>query len=129
MSCRNTIQRTLVKDAVMAMTCHPTADEIYDEVLKKCPGISKGTVYRNLNRLADEGEILRVAVANAPDRFDRTACPHCHFRCLECGHVCDFQLAHDLEIDQRLNPGFVVKDYELVINGYCSECAEKRGNI
>ena len=127
MNQRNTIQRTLVLDAVMAMSCHPTADEIYDEVAKKCPSISKGTVYRNLNRLADEGELLRVAVANAPDRFDRTIKPHCHFRCLGCGHVSDFELAHGVEIDERLNPGFVVKDYELVVNGYCRNCTKESG--
>ncbi len=124
MSQRNTIQHTLVFDAVMAMSCHPTADEIYDEVVKKCPGISKGTVYRNLNRLADEGKILRVAVANAPDRYDRTIAPHCHFRCLCCGQVCDFELAHGVELDERLNKGFVVKGYELVVNGYCPECSK-----
>lgn len=36
---------------------HPTAAEVYDEVRKSMPNISLGTVYRNLNMLADDGDI------------------------------------------------------------------------
>ena len=53
MSKRNTIQRTLVLEAVNALRCHATADEIYAYISKEHPTISRGTVYRNLNRLAE----------------------------------------------------------------------------
>ena len=54
---RNTIQRTLVLEAVNRLRFHPTAEEIYDDVIREHPHISKATVYRNLNQLAEDREI------------------------------------------------------------------------
>ena len=65
---RNTIQRSLVYEAVNALQNHATADEIYEISVKEHPHISKGTVYRNLNQLAEDGEIRRVEVPGGPDR-------------------------------------------------------------
>lgn len=42
---RNTIQRQLVLSAVRQLQNHPTADEVYQEVQKNCPTISRATVY------------------------------------------------------------------------------------
>ena len=44
-------QRELVLQKVEQLCDHPTAEEIYDEAIKECPGLSLGTVYRNLNSL------------------------------------------------------------------------------
>ena len=44
-------QRELVMQTVQALCDHPTAEEIYDAAVKECPGLSLGTVYRNLNSL------------------------------------------------------------------------------
>ncbi len=57
---RNTRQRKLVLDAVRQSYNHPTADEIYNVVREQDDKISRGTVYRNLNLLADAGEILSI---------------------------------------------------------------------
>lgn len=54
---RNTKQRKLILEVVQAHQDHPSADQIYAEVRKLDPKISRGTVYRNLNLLADNGEI------------------------------------------------------------------------
>lgn len=128
MNKRNTIQKMLILDAVRSMSNHPTAQEIYGVVCERCPTISKGTVYRNLNALADDGDILRVTVANAPDRYDKTAYEHCHFRCRGCGRVYDFKLPHEVEIDNTLNPDFIAEDYVLLVNGLCSSCICERRN-
>ena len=47
---RNTIQRTLVLEAVNHLRSHATAEEVYDAIVQQHPHISKGTVYRNLNQ-------------------------------------------------------------------------------
>ena len=87
-----------------------------------CPGISKATVYRDLNRLADSGEILRVAVANAPDRYDLTARSHAHCRCGECGRVFDYKLRVNPEFDDEGNEGFTASSFDIIVNGTCKEC-------
>ena len=53
---RNTRQRRLVLDAVRALhNGHPTADDVFVEVRRHDGRISRGTVYRNLSLLSDEG--------------------------------------------------------------------------
>jgi len=44
---RNTPQKALILEAVMRSSFHPTAQDVYDEVVKVCPSISLKTVYRN----------------------------------------------------------------------------------
>ena len=62
---RNTKQRKLVLDAVRQSYNHPTADEIYNAVRAQDDKNSRGTVYRNLNLLADAGEILSIKTPGA----------------------------------------------------------------
>jgi len=112
----------LILDAVKNLDCHPTADEIYAEVIKRCPTISRGTVYRNLGKLADEGEILRVAVANAPDRFDHTKWAHRHFLCLKCGRVTDFGIPEEIDLSSLDAGGAVVTGCDIMYSGYCAGC-------
>ena len=121
-STRNTVQGLLVYETVMSMYNHPTADAVYEAVREKCPTISKGTVYRNLNRLAEEGKILRVSVANKADRFDRTLSIHCHFLCKACGNVTDYPLNVDLK---SLFVKGEITEYEIVLHGICEDCATK----
>ena len=58
---RNTRQRRLVLDAVRALhNGHPTADDVFVEVRRHDGRISRGTVYRNLSLLSDEGMIQQL---------------------------------------------------------------------
>ena len=59
---RNTIQKALILRAVCELKRHLTADEVYEFVKKDHPSIGKGTVYRNLAILAEEGAIRKVEV-------------------------------------------------------------------
>ena len=57
---RNTIQRALTLEAVQKLQSHPTADEVYAAVSAEHPHISRGTVYRNLNQLSEDGKIREM---------------------------------------------------------------------
>ena len=67
---RNTRQRQLVLDAVRARCDHPTAEDIFLDVRTIDERVSRGTVYRNLNLLAETGVIATVKAPGAM-RFDR----------------------------------------------------------
>jgi len=67
---RNTIQKGLVLSAVRSLKDHATAEEVYENIKKEYPNIGKGTVYRNLGILAEEGEIRRISLPGEPDRYD-----------------------------------------------------------
>lgn len=106
------------------MRNHPTADEVYEKVSETCPNISRGTVYRDLNLLAECGDILRVAVANAPDRYDLTTMRHSHCLCGSCGRVFDYALKTEPELSED-SDGFLATGYELIVRGTCGECRRK----
>ena len=52
-------QRELVLRTVEQLCDHPTAEEIFDKAAPECPGLSLGTVYRNLNSLVEAGMVRR----------------------------------------------------------------------
>ena len=85
-------QRELVMQTVQALCDHPTAEEIYDTAVKECPGLSLGTVYRNLNSLVEMGRVRRVSIPGKADRFDHTLPWHSHLYCTVCGCVTDAEV-------------------------------------
>ncbi|MEG1436547.1 MAG: transcriptional repressor [Oscillospiraceae bacterium] len=122
---RNTIQRKLVFDAVVELKgSHPTPDEVYKHLYKKYPSVSRSTVYRNLNILSDQGEILRVKISNAADRMDANNAFHYHIYCEKCGRVDDIEmlLINDLEKKIENDFGYKVKSYNIVFTGLCPLC-------
>jgi Fe2+ or Zn2+ uptake regulation protein len=123
---RNTRQRRLVLDAVMQLDDHPTADEIYLTVRQQDEHVSRGTVYRNLNLLAEEGRILDVKVPGG-DRFDHRVDDHAHLVCRSCGEVCDVPDPNASDADARTADatGYAGVSHYTVFSGICPKCQEK----
>ncbi len=121
---RNTIQRALVLEAVNALQCHATADEVYEAIVKEHPTVSKATVYRNLNLLSEMGEIRKMEIPGGPDRFDHCCHDHCHVRCEKCGRVfdVDMEFVSGLEKGIRDAHGFAFTGYDILFRGICPDC-------
>lgn len=120
---RNTRQRRLVLDAVRARCDHPGAEQIYLDVIAIDDKISRGTVYRNLNFLAQNGELLHVKLPGA-DRFDCRLDFHYHLLCTGCGAVCDVPLSYHPELDQEATEktGYAVERHHTIFEGLCPGC-------
>ncbi len=121
---RNTIQAALVLEAVNKLQSHATADEVYQEIVREHPHISRGTVYRNLNRLAQAGEIRKIELSGGADRFDHLCHDHCHVRCEKCGRVfdVDMEFVSGLEKNIRDPHGFQFTGYDIIFRGICPAC-------
>jgi Fur family transcriptional regulator, ferric uptake regulator len=121
---RNTIQKKLVLKTVRELKRHLTADEVYENIRKEYPSIGKGTVYRNLGILAEEGAVRRVEVPDGPDRFDFTLKKHYHVRCVVCGEVSDVDMDEvpDLRGKIRSTNGMKFLDYDIFFKGICPAC-------
>lgn len=124
---RNTIQRTLVLDAVKRVKGHATADEVYHIIVREYPNISKVTVYRNLNQLAESGEILKIEVPGGADRFDAECHKHYHARCLQCGRVFDVDMEYVEDLGRMVTDtyGFTIVGYDLMFKGFCPDCKKE----
>lgn len=115
-------QRELVLRQVEKHCDHPTAEEIYYETAKECPGLSLGTVYRDLNRLVDMGCVRRVTIPGKADRFDRTLEPHSHLYCTQCGRVVDVEFDEQKVLPYVSSPHGVIQGCSVTFYGVCSAC-------
>ena len=123
---KNTIQKEAVTHALFVLD-HPTADEVFDCVHSEYPTVSKATVYRILNRMAENGDILHLVVPSGPNRFDTTLSEHHHIKCTVCGKVCDISLPELEKIEKRINKesGFAVSRRLVFFEGVCPSCQNK----
>lgn len=124
---RNTIQRSLVLDAVNRLQNHATADEIYALIARDHPSISRATVYRNLNQLAEGGEIRRLEALGGPDRYDHLCHEHYHARCLRCGRVFDVEMDYIADLDKAIRDrhGFRIIGHDIMFRGLCPQCQQE----
>ena len=68
-------KREAVLNNLKQRTDHPSATMVYDSLRQDYPTISLGTVYRNLNELADDGKIIRFT-HDGKEHFDGNLHPH-----------------------------------------------------
>jgi Fe2+ or Zn2+ uptake regulation protein len=118
-----TNQRLRILEYLKKVKTHPTAEMVYNEVVKDLPNITLATVYRNLNHLAEQGEINRFDV-KCTSRFDGDMSFHQHCICKKCGKI------HDL-FEPRINQdtmkkvkssNFEPKSINILIYGICKKC-------
>lgn len=131
MAKRNTIQRSLVLEAVNKLQCHATADEVYEEILKEHPTISRATVYRNLNLLSEMGKIRRLEIPGSADRFDHISTNHCHVKCKVCGRVFDVDMDFIIGLEKEIKDtrGFDFTGYDIIFHGVCPECKKQQNSV
>lgn len=125
-------QRESIKNDLMNRRDHPTAEAVYLSIRKEFPNVSLGTVYRNLNLLADLGEISRFSCGDGPERFDYETKPHYHFVCKKCGAVLDLPLSavkspSDLLEGSETLPGRI-DSQAVFFYGECLSCMKKSGS-
>ena len=118
-------QRELIYENLKARCDHPTAEIIYTELKKDNPSLSLGTVYRNLNFLADAKMIRKLDVGQTIVHFDADLSAHHHFICNECQQVYD--IFYDDEVisnDAQKQTEHRIERTDLVFSGTCKKCLE-----
>lgn len=131
MTRRNTIQKQLVLNAVKELMCHPTADKVYNEIVTLYPGISKATVYRNLNHLSEDGHLKKINVPGSADKYDAKLEDHYHAMCKYCDNFIDIKIDKPVEIDfnNKVMEENMVDGYVILFEGVCPDCRKKMKNV
>jgi len=125
---RNTLQRQIILNAVIKLKTHPTIEEVYGEIQKEYPSISKTTVYRNLRQLAQRGAIREVSLPDGLERYDVRTDKHHHFKCKKCGGIFDIDVEYLAGINDIVQGkyGFQVDEHDLLFTGMCQKCTQKK---
>lgn len=120
-------QRSAIIEYLQGRVDHPTADMIYSALRIEHPNLSMGTVYRNLNMLAEMGEIKRLDLGDGTDHFDPNTSPHMHFLCKCCGRVTDIHSDYmDIFVDEvSKNVDGQIMGSVSYFYGNCADCLTK----
>jgi len=123
-------QRAAILSFLQSRRDHPTAETVYTSMKEAFPNISLGTVYRNLNQLAEAGMIAKHSFGVLSiDHFDYNTSPHYHFVCKCCNAVIDLPMEHSgfTSIDEAASEGFdgLIEEHRLYFCGICKNCLDK----
>ncbi len=115
-------QRELILETLKEYAIHPNAEELYTQVHEKDKNISKGTLYRNLNRLAEEGIIKKIDGLDTTSHFDHNIHEHYHFICTKCGRIYDIEKGETKFPKIDVQKGFQVTSSDIILKGLCQNC-------
>ena len=100
---------------------HPTVEEIYHNVVKEIPTLSKTTVYNTLDLFVRHNLARVITIEENETRYDGDVSNHGHFKCESCQTVYDFSINPDT-METRGLSGFAVKEKHIYFLGICKKC-------
>lgn len=127
---RKTDQRTAILDALTSAQGPLTPFEVHERARVQLPSLGRATVYRNLTRLADEGDVVAVHLPGDATRYEPAGRGHHHhFRCTDCDGVFEFDAHCPVAVLEgvTLPGGFQVTHHELTLYGLCATCGDAGG--
>jgi len=112
-----TPQRIAVVECVLKSQSHPTADDVLISARKKCPTVSRATVYNTLNLLVEKGLIGMQTIREGAVVFDPNVHKHHHFVDDETGVIYDIPW-DQLEVKgkEKLND-FEIEEFQVIMRG------------
>lgn len=127
---RNTTQRMLILRYLKSVVDHPTAENVYRHVKKELPAMTLATVYRNLNLLSENRQIVKVKINNEY-RFDAHDTKHQHCVCTKCEKMldCSVKELSEIEINKFKSQFFTPYSMTVIVNGICDDCQSKKQKI
>jgi len=114
-------QRLKILEYLVQNRCHPTVEQIFSELQKDMPTLSKTTIYNTLRMLAKSGLVKVITIEDKETRYDIDTKDHGHFKCESCGNIFDFPIDIDPLIPAELSK-FKIFSKDVYFNGICDRC-------
>lgn len=111
------LQRIQIFQYLLNATNHPSVDEIYSDLHKTIPTLSKTTVYNTL-KIFIEKKLVNEILEEKENRYDAIQELHGHFKCINCENIYDFE--YDYKIEQLKE--FDIESIQFYIKGKCKNC-------
>jgi len=121
-------QRLLILEIIRQGRGHLDANEIFRRALARMPRLNLSTVYRNLQKLKEQGLIEEYHFDEKHHHYEmKLVNEHHHLICLGCGHIIEFSynLAKYATENVAEAEKFLVTKSEVHMAGYCPDCQKK----
>lgn len=122
---RNTQERYLVLDNVIAIDDHFSADELYLHMRGKGIKVSRATIYSSLDLLTKCNILMKHHFQGESAHFELAdKMPnHDHLICIECGRITEFreEAIDDIQNDVCAELGFKPVKHSLQIFAVCTD--------
>lgn len=110
---------------------HPTAQQIYEAIVRKYTSTSLGNVYHNLSLFEEKKVVRKIGSGDAasPSRYEIVDDQsHLHIVCTECGSIEDvYTLRFSEEMKHLIfqETRYQLHEFKSNLSGICSNCIEK----
>ncbi len=121
-----TPQRLAILDYLEGNLQHPSADDIYQAVLKEFPTISFATVYTTLAELKRRGRLLELTTNPNKKHYDPETSEHSHLLCTRCNRIFDIPVEYTLVLPESVKRNFTITRSHLDFHGLCPNCRKNR---
>jgi len=122
-------QRLAIMQYLMSHFTHPTVDEVFQDLTKKIPTLSRTTVYNTLRLFSEHNAAQMITIDDHHVCYDGNTNPHAHFYCKSCGKVVDM---HEEEVPYLSKPkmmnGKIVDEIQVYYKGICNDCMSREKN-
>ncbi|MEA2016070.1 MAG: Fur family transcriptional regulator [Actinomycetota bacterium] len=118
-------QRIKIFEYLNSKNSHPAVDQIFQDLVKEMPTLSKTTVYNTLD-LFKKAELVRVVTIEGNEkRYDIETSTHGHFKCEKCGRIYDFPIDSNALSSGNLK-NFKITEKNVYFKGICPICSNKK---
>ena len=124
---RNTRQRTALLQALARAEEPLSAEELFLLLQPQFPKLARSTVYRNLERMAEENEVLKEAMSDGVSLYSLYG-RHGHYLiCRSCQKRVRLKHCPLQAVEKQLceETGFSIDSHNLTLYGVCPSCQEK----
>lgn len=119
-------QRQDILSTFLKTEKHVTADELFNLVKKRNPGIGVATVYRTLKLICESGlgRELRPGGDSVMYEHDYNHAHHDHLICTQCGRLIEVVDPEIERLQAKLakRENFTLQGHKMFLYGICSKC-------
>lgn len=118
-------QRIEIFNYIYKNKTHPSISEIYENLSKKIPTLSKTTLYNTLKLFYRKNLVFEILIEEDEVRFDYMEKPHIHFKCKNCGKIYDVYKKCPIVNCKKVD-GHKIEEYHIYLIGLCKNCKVKK---
>ena len=120
--------RIAILDVIEQSAHHPSAEDIYQELVESHPSLSLSTVYGTMDAFVRAGLVRKLFEADGRLRVDGVDAAHDHAICRQCGAIFDVasNLGATITPPKNLPGDLTVLDVRVEYDVICASCKPTR---